>query len=367
MDPDWASRELRYATALDVRVRGSIADVCAALAAAPGVAFSAAAGTDGRQAFGRLGPPVKKVPEWPEDTAEPAPESAPADPEVAPWRPSSEPARLLAGHVVQTVERCRAYPLVLAAQDTTELHFPHSRIPLAAAGLGPTSTEPHKRGMLAHSTLALSPEGLPLGVLDLALWSRDPEEFGQSAQRNQRATAQKESQKWLHGVTAVEAALPPEQPVLVIQDREGDVFAWLAQLRRENTHLLFRAAQDRKVAWRDADGAAQQGRLFAVAAASPVCGTLTVQIPRRKGQDEEQATLELRAVQLHVCAPQNWAKADRPPAQLVTVIQALEVAPPAGQPAIRWVLVTTHPVARPADVVQMVGYYACRWRIERLH
>lgn len=357
MELDWASQELKYATALEARVRGSIADVCAALAAAPGVSFTAAAGERGRQAVTRLGSVVSRTSEPPAAEAGAAPA----------WSPSPEPARLLAGHVVQTAARCSAYPLVLAAQDTTELHFPHSRIPLVAAGLGPTSTEPHKRGMLAHATLALSPEGLPLGVLDLALWSRDPDEFGQRAQRKQRATLQKESQKWLHGVAAVEAALPAAQPVLVIQDREGDVFALLAQPRREATTLLLRAAQDRKVTWLAGDGSRQQGRLFSVVAHGSVFGALTVQVPRRKGQEEEQATLELRALQLEVRPPQSWRVAERPPAQLVTVIQALEVAPPAGQPPIRWVLVTTHAVATAADVVQMVGYYACRWRIERLH
>lgn len=355
---DWAWEEWRGAE-LDPRLRGSMADVCARLAAQPHLSFSAAAGPAGRQAFQRLGAVVA-----------PAPPAAAPDGEgsaAADWQPSAAPAAVLAGHVAATVARCRAYPRVLVAQDTTEFHLPHCPIPLQRGGLGPTNTQPDKPGLLCHAALALSPAGLPLGLLSVALWARDPETYGKRNTRKQRGTAQKESQKWLAAVTAVEAALPPELEVVVIQDREGDVFDLLAQPRRPGTHLLLRAAQDRRVRWVTAAGEAGAGKLFAVAAAGPVVGHLQVQIPRRKGAEEEGATLELRAVQVTVQPPQHLPVAQRPAPAVVTILQAAETAPPPGHPAITWVLVTTLPVPDVAAAVEVVGYYACRWRIERLH
>ena len=359
MDQDWAWEEWKGAVELEVRVRGSMADLCARLAAQPGLSFSAAAGSAGRQAFARLG---SLVPTGAPEVGAAAPTGNPPE-----WTPSPEPAPLLAGHVAQTVARCRAYPWVLVAQDTTEFHFPHTPIPIAAGGLGPTNTEPRKRGMFGHAALALSPAGLPLGVLSLALWSRDPAAHGQRTTRKQRPTAQKESQKWLAGVAAVEAALPPEQPVVLLQDREGDVFDLLAQSRRPQTFLLLRAAQDRKVQWQTPTGETASGRLFIVAATAPVLGSLAVRVPRRLGQEAETATLTLRAVQLTVCAPQPAPGAHRATPQLVTVVHAHETTPPAGQSPIEWVLVTTLPLSTGAEVAEAVGYYACRWRIERLH
>lgn len=377
MDPDWAGKEFKKATALDCRTRGTVADLVERLVTYSEKPFSVAAGEAGRQVFWRLGrrtlPSAEPVGP-PEAGCLPLPEAEGATPAVAAGGETGQrlgPAQLLAGHFYQTAQRSQEYPLVLVAQDTTELHFPHTTIPCEAGGLGPTGTERNKRGLFAHSALALSPDGLPLGLLHLALWSRDPAAHGQGAQRRSREVAEKESQRWLDGVAAVEATLPVEQPVVVIQDREGDIFALLSQPRRAQTFLLVRAAQDRKVEWQSAPGRSERSRLFTVAAAGSLVGNLTVRVPRRQGQDEAQATLEIRVSRMEVQPPSRLTVAERKRLDAapvaVTVIRAHEPAPPRGAPAIEWVLVTTLPVETAADAVQVVGYYALRWRIERLH
>lgn len=72
-----------------------------------------------------------------------------------------EHAAILASHGDATWERVAALPVVLAVQDTTELDFSSHR---ATAGLGPLRV-PSNQGLLVHSTLAVTPEGLPLGLL----------------------------------------------------------------------------------------------------------------------------------------------------------------------------------------------------------
>lgn len=351
MQSDWAWNEMKGATRLDVRVRGSLADLCEHLAEHPELSFSAACGSASRQALGRLGA-NREAP------------AAPAAPERAPASLPLGPDALLAGHLQETARRCGAYARVLVAQDTTELQFPHSPL---AEGLGPTSKDPESRGLLSHSALALSPAGTPLGLLHLALWARARETHGQRQARRRRVTEEKESQKWLAGLRAVEAALPPEQEAVVIQDREGDVFALLAEARRPRLHLLLRAAQNRKVHWTPPQGPPRTDLLFAVAATGPVVGSLTVQVPRRRGQEEATATLEIRVAQVLVYPPRHRKAGEPNTPQAVTLIRAAELAPPAGETAIEWVLVTTLPVPDAAAAVEVVGYYACRWRIERLH
>lgn len=51
------------------------------------------------------------------------------------------------------------YELVLALQDTTEFNYSHHP---ATTGLGPLD-HPNYQGFFTHSTLAVTPEGLPLG------------------------------------------------------------------------------------------------------------------------------------------------------------------------------------------------------------
>lgn len=65
--------------------------------------------------------------------------------------------------------RMGEHSVVLCLQDTTELDFNAQPI----AGLGPLSYEA-QRGMYLHPTLAVTPAGEPLGVLDAWMWARAP-------------------------------------------------------------------------------------------------------------------------------------------------------------------------------------------------
>ena len=77
--------------------------------------------------------------------------------------PEVSAARVLAPHFACTEERLRDYPRVLCVQDTFELD---STTKKDIAGLGPLNYET-RRGMYLHPTLALMPERVPLGLLDL--------------------------------------------------------------------------------------------------------------------------------------------------------------------------------------------------------
>lgn len=87
--------------------------------------------------------------------------------------------------------------MVLCVQDTTELDFSSKK---QIAGLGPLSYAA-QHGMYLHPTLALTPEGLCLGVLDAWMWARDPETHGQD--KRALPIEAKESVRWLEGFARV--------------------------------------------------------------------------------------------------------------------------------------------------------------------
>jgi hypothetical protein len=80
------------------------------------------------------------------------------------------PAELLASHVGATYERALGVAVVLAVQDTTEVDWTGHP---ATRGLGPLGSPSHQ-GLLVHTTLAFTPERVPLGLLAQAVWARDP-------------------------------------------------------------------------------------------------------------------------------------------------------------------------------------------------
>src|SRR4051812_49277042 len=75
-------------------------------------------------------------------------------------------------------------------------------------------------GLLLHSVLAVEAgTGALLGLVDAKVWNRDA---GAAAPRRGRATAEKESQRWLDGAAHAGAVLASAASITVVSDREGD-------------------------------------------------------------------------------------------------------------------------------------------------
>src|SRR6266516_6410529 len=119
---------------------------------------------------------------------------------------------MLPSHIESTYRRLDQVSVVLAVQDTTEVNWTGHP---ATQGLGPLG-HTACQGLLVHTTLALTPERMPLGLLAQQVWARDPADIGKRATRKRRPLAEKESQKWLTSVDAViEAHAHCPQPRLV--------------------------------------------------------------------------------------------------------------------------------------------------------
>ena len=268
------------------------------------------------------------------------------------------PAAILAPHHHATVARIGAHPapFVLALQDTTPLDFTaHPR----TRGLGPLAPPTH-HGLLVHSTLAVTPDGLPLGLLGQQRWTRDPDAVGQAATRRQRATADKESQRWLRAQAETLAVLPADVRVLTVADREADIFDLFAAPRRAGADLLIRATHDRRLV-------GETGRLWETIGAAPVLGTHVVAVGRGVERLPRKATLTLRVAAGTLAPPHNHRGRAQCVPQAVTVVLAEEETPPPATPAICWLLVTTRAVTHAEEAVDCVRWYALRWLIERYH
>ena len=100
---------------------------------------------------------------------------------------------MLAPHWDCSIERMRGQPVVLCVQDSTELDYTAQP---GIAGLGPLSYL-RQHGLYVHPTLAVTPDGVPLGVLDAWLWTRDRDTFGED--KRHWPIEAKESMRWLEG------------------------------------------------------------------------------------------------------------------------------------------------------------------------
>ncbi len=119
-----------------------------------------------------------------------------------------------------TIERLQkgGHHRVLAVQDTTSFNFAHHQ---ATEGLG-VIEDNRSAGFFAHSTLAVSDEGVPLGLFSQDVWRRAKQSKGKQRNTHQSLPiTEKESMKWLNGLYETEAS--PVQ-VIVVADREADIY-----------------------------------------------------------------------------------------------------------------------------------------------
>ena len=263
---------------------------------------------------------------------------------------------LLAPHFEQTQRRMAAEPLVLLPQDTTTLNYTGLK---ETTGLGPLG-EIKGQGLWLHSLLAFRPDGIPLGVLHVHCWARDPESDTQ--ERNAQALTEKESVRWVEGFhrAAQAAARIPQTQLVQINDREGDIYDLheAAAHAPANLHVLQRAQHDRQL-----EGGQ---KLWAFMASLPVGQRRRLQLPRAHGQPARLARVEVRWAQVTLQAPAAGCKKTWPSLKLWAV-WVHEPHPPAGVEALDWMLLTDLPITDAKSAWEKVQWYCRRWGIEEWH
>ena len=273
------------------------------------------------------------------------------------------PSAMLRSHVRSTMLRGAGEPVVLAVQDTTSVDYTAHP---GTTGLGVLNDVKHQ-GFLLHTTLAITPERVSLGLLAQEVWTRDAASLGKRATRKRRPITEKESQKWLTSLEAVKAAHArcPATHFISVGDREADVYDLFLVERPAGVDLLVRASWDRAVD-------APQRHLWAAVAAAPEAGTLTVAVPRtaaqpgKPAQPARTAHLTLRYTSVTLRPPRHRTTEHLPPVP-ITAVWVVETAPPAGTRPIEWLLLTTCPVTTTEQAFTLVHYYVCRWGIEVWH
>jgi len=247
---------------------------------------------------------------------------------------------------------------VLAVQDSTTLGFAHAvREELGDLGGAPDA---RRRGFQVHSVLLLeASSGRTLGLCYQQRWCRDPKARGRRHRRTERAYEDKESFKWQRASQALSEGFGGQlQRVVSVCDREADVYEYLAYKREHAQRFVVRAAWDRRTT-----GEAE--RLFAEVEAAPALGEHRRMLPQRGGRKARPARLVLRACEVELRAP-KYRDTPGPPLR-VNAVLALEESAPKGEPALRWLLLTSEPVDDEAAARRVLEYYTLRWRIEEFH
>lgn len=241
---------------------------------------------------------------------------------------------VLAPHMARTEMRMAEHPVVLCLQDTTELDFNGQDMD----GLGRLSYEA-QRGMYVYPTYVVTPQRLPLGLIDTWMWARPLEAA--------------ESRRWVEGYErlAERAGRVPATRLVYVADREADMLELMqcAHALEHPADYLLRAQHNRCLP--------EGGKLWpAVLAATPL-GDIEFTLPERANRPARSVRQTLHARPVDLPDGQGGMMP-------VTCLIARETGVPKGQKAVEWRLLTNRVVVTLEEAAQLIDWYRCRWEIE---
>lgn len=344
---EWAQHEFGGADLGDLRLNARLVECARALGAHPGRAFCGAAKGDVAAVKGYY-----RFIDGPDDGA-------------------VTMQAMLAPHRQRTLQRMMAQSLVLCIQDGTDLNYTNLAQCEGLGSLGTNQTGARSAGLHLHSTLAVTAEGLPLGVLDALCQAPTARAGHEDRLSRQLPIEEKKTFSWIQGLRQCEqaAARMPKTRLVSVMDREADFFELFdEQRRRSKVDLLVRAKHDRATD--------QEFTLFAQVRSGSVKSRLAIAVPRqsarpkkskqkaRAGHPKRMARVELRYREVVLPAPKHHA--GKAPLRLWAV-HVREQCAPAGIAPLEWMLLTTREIACVEQAQECLRWYCLRWRIEDWH
>ena len=279
-------------------------------------------------------------------------------------------ADILAGHFQSTRERVEATDgLVFVLHDTTE--FVYQRESSEAIGITKSVNSGRDKtgrlrshtvcGILMHSSLAITSEGLPLGLAAAKFWTRKKFKGTAALKKKINPTRvpieEKESIRWLENMKQSTAFFDDPGRCIHIGDRESDIYELFCTAHGIGTHFLVRTCVDRLAGEGDHTISDEMDEVM-------VKGLHRIAVRDDKG-DPDEAVLEVKYRRITVQPP--IGKQKRYPALSLTVIHAEERGDPKHRKKIHWKLITDLPVQSRKEAIEKLQWYAMRWKIEVFH
>ena len=216
-------------------------------------------------------------------------------------------------------------------------------------------------GVLMHSSLVVTEEGLPLGLSAIKFWTRKKFKGCNALKKRVNPTRisinQKESIRWLENLASSTHLLGQAQNCIHIADREGDIYELFCKAQALETYFLVRSCVNRQVQ--------QAGQTIeTVLQRVDHAGVHKLAIINDEGK-AEQVSLSVQYTNIMLRPP--IGKHKQYPQVPVNMVVVTEETPPLNKKPIVWKLLTNLEVSTFEHAVLMLKRYAMRWKIEMFH
>lgn len=276
--------------------------------------------------------------------------------------------QILNPHREATLKRMNMHDTVLLIQDTTQLNYSGQK---QKGDIGPLNRVNH-RGILLHPTIAVTDNGLCLGVIDGFHWHRTKLHHKSRDEKNRinlrTPITEKESYRWINGykIASQIANLLPNTQIVSIADREGDIYDLYHEsvIQNENKYAdwLIRAIKSRPIL--NKDGKREANKLWESVQLEEVCCHVKFEIPARDNKPARKVKQAIRVKKVILHPPTGRRGKLRCGPVEVNVLLATELNTPQGEKPIQWFFITSLPIDNADSAKLILQYYLRRWQIE---
>ena len=280
--------------------------------------------------------------------------------------------KILKPHIEQTHKRISNYPFVLALQDTTSFNYTNHPKTKGLGKIGHGSRvkdATESKGFYLHQTLAVAPNGQPLGLLSSLFWKRDEV-------TDEETSEEKESERWCHALVDYQDKNQGKSNILTVADRECDFNQFLFNNYNLDTHFLVRSKVNRIIS-------ESSLRLHQYIETKPIEGSLELKIPNKKkggrvkkklkgrfrnedGDYFKEVSLDIQFAKFTAHLSPTGHRNAHPFDYPLTVIRLSEKKRELqeGEELLEWILITSLEINPVAEAKLMAKFYSMRWTIE---
>lgn len=252
---------------------------------------------------------------------------------------------------------------VVCIQDTSEINLSsHSNRINKDDNIGTTNAKGKQGlGFMIHPSLVVDAlECIPYGYADIKIWNR-PKEFTSKFEReyNKLPIEEKESYKWLEVSKNTKAVLKDSvEGMVIVQDREGDIYEQFATIPDEKTDLLIRARTNRRLK--------DNTKLFSCFSGQASQGSYEIMVDacKKKNRPKRKATVEVRYKSITIKKTDATSKGVVREVKLY-LIEAKEIDY-TGTDKICWRLLTTIEINSIELATMCIKWYSWRWTVEEV-
>ena len=213
--------------------------------------------------------------------------------------------------------------------------------------------------MLLHTCIAVTDQGIPLGILYQETNTRETRKGDSQTkeQKKARPIEEKESFCWLKTMNGTHKRVPEGMRVLTVCGREGDFYELFSEAADLGTDFLVRIVQNRMIE----DGK----KIFNGLRSCPVAGSMVIRMSRNPKEHipSRNVKMDYHYKEVVVHCPKRRKEEHLQEKLVLTAIYVHE----SGKKGTEWFLLSTVKIKGEKDIKKLIECYAHRWKIERFH